>query len=159
MTYYENRSTMKNILLTGMQRSMQRNPMGWILGVLGVVAFFFVLYYAVTGIMTILSYVTPVLLVLTAIINYRVITSYIAMVWNLLKSNFLMGLVAVLLTAVAYPLVAGFLFFQAIVSNRVGAMQERMGQGRIDEYDDYEDISEPSEELILKQPEIRRNER
>lgn len=150
---------MKNILFKELQRSIQRNPSGWIMGVIGIIAFFVIMYYMVTGIFTILSWVAPILLVLTAVINYRVITSYIGMVWSLLKSNALMGLVAVVLTVFAYPLVAGFLFFQAIVSNRVNSMKRNFEQAQIEEYADYEDISEPSEELILKQPEIRRNER
>ncbi len=147
---------MKNILFKGMQRSLAKNPGQWLVGLLMLIAFFFVLFYMVKGIYSILSMVAPVLLLITAIINYRVITGYLGMLWSVFKNNWIVGLLGAILTVVGFPFVSGFLFFKAIVGRKINSIQAELQQKQQGEYVDYEDLTEePPEQLILKEPEKR----
>ncbi len=143
-----------------MQGRAARNPGQWIMGLLGLIAFFFVLFWMLKGIYSILSFVAPVLLLITALINYRVITGYMGMLWSVFKSNWMLGILGAILTVIGFPFVSGFLFFKALVTRKIDSIQQEMIEKRQGEYVDYEDISdEPSEELILKEPEIKNENR
>lgn len=151
---------MKNIFFRELQGNMSKNPGQWLMGLLGLIAFFFVLFFLVKGVFTILSFVAPVLLILTAIINYRVITSYVSMLWSLFKKEWWLGILGAILTVVGFPFVSGFLFFKALLLRKVDSIQSEMEGRRNDEFIDYEDLSEePSEQLILKEPEPKANNR
>ena len=151
---------MKNILFREMQRSLSKNPGQWIMGVVGLIAFFFVLFWLMKGVFTILSFVAPVLLILTALINYKVITGYVGMLYTLFKNQWWMGLLGVILTVVGFPFVSGFLFIKALLMRKVGSIQAEMEQKRDGEFIEYEDLSEdPPERLILKEPQAEPKER
>ena len=143
-----------------MQRSVSDKPGQWLVGLLGLIAFFFVLFWLVKGLYSILSLAAPILLIITAIINYRVITGYVAMLWSVFKSNWLMGILGAILTVVGLPFVSAFLFGKALLLRKVNAIQADIKKKEADEYVEFEDISdEPSEKLILKEPEVKKQDR
>ncbi len=145
---------MKNILFKETQRSLSRNPGQWLIGLLGLIAFFFVLFWLVKGLYSFLSLIAPVLLIITAILNYRVITGYVAMLWSVFKSNWLMGILGAILTVVGLPFVSGYLFVKAILLKKIDSIQTAVEKEQQGEYMEFEDLSEePSETLILKEPE------
>lgn len=141
-----------------MQSRVNNNPLQWFMGVIALIAFFIVLFWVFKGIFVLLSYVAPVLLLITAIINYRVITDYLGMLWSVFKKNWLLGILGGVLTVVGFPLVSGFLFVKALFLNKVKAIKEEQEVRQKGEFIEYEDLSEedPAEKLILKEPEIRK---
>jgi len=151
---------MKDILFRELRRSIGKNTGAWILGLVGLIAFFFVLFWMLKGLFSILAFIAPVLLVITAIINYRVITGYVKMLWDVFNKNWMMGILGVILTVVGFPLISGFLFFQALVMRKVGSIQADIETKRKGEFVEYEDLSdEVPEKLILKQPEPKKQDR
>jgi hypothetical protein len=151
---------MKNILFKEMQGNMSKNPGQWLMGLLGLIAFFFVLFWLMKGVFTILSFIAPVLLILTAIINYRVITDYVVMLWSVFKNNWIVGILGAILTVVGFPFVSGFLFAKALLLRKVGSIQAEVENQRKGEFVEYEDLTpEPDETLILKEPEPQRPEK
>lgn len=143
-----------------MQRSLTKNPGAWLIGLVGLIAFFFVLFWMVKGIYSILAFIAPVLLVITAIMNYRVITGYVGMLWSVFKNNWMMGILGAILTVVGFPLISGFLFFKALFLRNVGNLAADNQGKREDEFTEYEEIDEEvPEQLILKEPEIKKESR
>lgn len=87
----------------------------------------------------------PVLLIATLIINYRVITNFFKMIWALLKSRPILGMVAVVFTALLMPLVVVILFVQALFLRKVAKAQQKADVRRHGEWANYEVIDEQQE--------------
>ena len=72
-----------------------------------------------------------------------------------------MGIVGIVLSFVAFPLVSAFLFGKAVLLKKVGSLRDNMKQKEEAEYTDYEEIEEDDplvlddlEPLDKKQPEV-----
>lgn len=135
-------------------RRVDMNPFGNIGSLLVTIAVLIGLYYLVTGFFTLLSFITPGLLIGAAILNWRVFPDYASWIWKQLQSNILFGILAVLFTVVALPVVSGFLFFRAYFRYQRGKVSPQFEQRNDDDFIDFEEVEEmPSERLEL--PEIR----
>jgi uncharacterized membrane protein len=100
-----------------------------------------------------LYFIAVPLLIITAIINHKVILNYFKNIGNLYRKNIGWGIGATALSAVFYPVVILFLFLQAMAHRKVAKMQEkqntnyqgyegsmfREGTNR-GEYVDYEEV-------------------
>ena len=126
------------------------NPLGGIGAIVILVLFFVALYFVAKGLFTLLSYVAPVLLILTLIIDYKVVIDFGKWIIKLFKNNVLTGILAVVLTIIGFPIAAGFLFFRAMVRRKLRSMGEQVDQR--DEFTDYEEVVE--EEDFLELPPI-----
>ncbi len=127
------------------RNNFSNNPMPWITGIFGLIALLVVLYYLFKGIFWVLSWVAPVLLVATLIINYKVVLNYIQFVLGLFRTNILLGLLLSIFTFVGFPIVAAGLFFVAVSQRKVlktfEGMSDRSGNSADNvEYSDYEEI-------------------
>ncbi|MBP6566265.1 MAG: hypothetical protein KA270_03800, partial [Saprospiraceae bacterium] len=90
------------------------SPFGFLGPLLILAVFFTALFFLAKGVFWLLSWVAPILLIITLIIDYTVVTDFFKFVWKLLKENTIMGILAVLLVVFGYPIVAGYLFFKAL---------------------------------------------
>lgn len=90
------------------------NPVNLIIGLLIVFIFLFGLFRLAAFVYKILAAITPVLLIATAIIDYKVIVSYATRLGNLVKQNTWMGVISIVLSIVAFPVVAAYLLYQAL---------------------------------------------
>ncbi|MEM8523377.1 MAG: hypothetical protein AAGG68_01980 [Bacteroidota bacterium] len=103
-----------------------------------------------------LSLIAIPLLLITAIIDYKIIVNYFNWVVNLGKNNLLLGIGAGLLSIFFYPVVAAILFGRAFFTWRLKrGMKEReeemaSEQQQIGEYIDFEEIKKPRQKV--KQP-------
>ncbi len=96
------------------------------------------LFFLARAVFSVLAWIAPVLLLLALIINYRTVVNFGKWLWELLLRSPLMGVLAILLTFVGFPVVAAFLFGKSFIDRRMRRyMQE---QGMIDEYIDYEEV-------------------
>lgn len=123
--------------------------MGLIL--LGLVLFF--IYIIFKGLFALASTIMPVLAIATIFIDYKVYVSFGKTLVNLLKSNILLGLGAVALTFIAFPLVILFLFSKALIKRFAlksvkdnPLFQEKKHE---DEYLDYEEIEVEAEDIPM----------
>jgi predicted membrane protein len=125
------------------------NPFNSLISLLIFGGVLFLLYFLVSGFFKLLYVAAPVLLVVTLIINYRVVRDYAASIVTTMQSDILMGMVKVLFTVLCYPLVIGWLFAKALIYRKVSTLQQdfqkKMTQSDLTQDVDYEEIS--SEEL------------
>lgn len=140
---------------------MQQRPnffqirMNGIIGLIGVILFFVLLFFIAQGIFKILAWAAPVLIIGALLINYRTVVGYLRFLWNTLRRNPLLGILGIILTVIGFPVVSGYLFGKAILDRRVASFQREIQRRRDGELIDYEDVTEKSREkevLVLKKP-------
>ena len=102
------------------------NPLGSYGGLVVLILFFVLLYFVAKGIFTILSFAAPVLFIASLLIDYTATKDFFKFIVRLFKNNVLVGILAVLLVVVGYPIVAGFLFFRSLLRRKLKGMTEEM---------------------------------
>ena len=105
------------------------------------------LFYVARGIFTLLAWAAPVLLIITLIIRHQVILSYGKMVLNLLKKNPLMGVVAIVLTIIGFPIVAFALFGKALLDRKIDKLGDLRQEAYKDEFVEYEELDDDALQL------------
>ena len=126
-------------------------PFGF-LGPLIILAIFFtILFFVARGVFWLLSWVAPVLLLITLIIDYKIVTNFLKFVWKLLQENPLMGIVALLLIFFGYPVIAGFLFFKAVTKRSLQKAVNRMEKER-NTYTEYEEVNDDDDSFLELPP-------
>jgi len=119
------------------------------------------MYFLVTSLFKILYFLSPLLLILTLIFDYKVIIKYGKMIVRFFKKNWLMGILLGVLTVLAFPFVMGGLFFNAFMNWRIKRGQKKYGSPLIKEksgFSDYE-IVDDEEALDLSELEKLKKER
>jgi predicted membrane protein len=123
-------------------------PFGFLVPLIILVLFFTAIYLIAKGMFWILSYASPVLFILTLLINYRVITGYFQWIWTLLTNQLPVGLIMVLITFFGYPFVAGYLFVKALTLRSIKKSFEK-AKTTENTYTDYEEVTEDTSFLEL----------
>ena len=132
-------------------------PFNSILGILIMVGIIFGIYYISTLFFRLLYFLSPILLVATLIIDYKVVLNFGKWLINLTKRNLLMGVGAILLTLLAYPVVSAFLFGKALFKKRVKQAQQAFENQRQGELVDFEEIESKPTKLEL--PELEKKQK
>lgn len=140
----------------------QKNSWKFIIG--GIILLIF-LFWLAKGIFNILNIIAPFLLILTLVLNYRVVLGYGKWLLDLLKRDFLMGILACLGTVVFFPLVSGYLFAKVLLLRKVSSLKAPFAQinweSAEDGFTNYEEvIPQKTEKLELPQqskPKIEHN--
>lgn len=127
------------------------SPFGGILSLVLIVLFFVGLYWIASKVFALLYYASPVLLVVAAILDYKVITNYVKYVFKLLNNNLLLGLGMVLLTFFGFPVVAAYLAFRAWVRYKL----RKRGHLEKETYVEYEEISNDVMDLEELPPKVK----
>ncbi len=131
----------------------QKSPFGSIGALLILVLLFVSMYFIAKGVFTILSWVAPVLLILSLLIDYRAALGYVKFLWNMIKTKPLFGIIATILTIIGYPIAAGFIFFKALLNRKLGSMKEAY-EKKEEDFTEYEELKE--EEDFLELPELEK---
>ncbi len=124
------------------KRNIEINPLSSIFGVLTIVLIFAGLFFIVGGIGRLLGFIAPVLIIATAIIDYKVLLNYGKWVLNLLKKDILIGIGGILLTVVGFPFVVAFLFVKALLYRKVKKMNKEFENENSGGYLEYEEIQD-----------------
>ena len=112
------------------------------------------LFFLVTSLFKILYYLSPLLLILTLIFDYKVVIRYVKMLGRFFRKNWLFGILLTVLSVLAFPLVTAGLFFNAFMNWRMRRAEKRYGvhhPGGEKKFSDFELLEE--EEIELKQEE------
>lgn len=115
---------------------------------IGLVIFLAIGYFVIKGLFTALSYVAPVLLLLAAILEYTVIIDFVRFIFKTLKEKPILGLLAIVLTIVGYPVVFGYLFLKAWTRRRMKKHAEEIEKQR-NRYDAYEEVGEDEADFLI----------
>ena len=141
-----------------MQRRLFRlDPLSAILfGVLVLVA----IYFIASALWKLVYYAAPVLLIVALILNYKTVTGYLKWILHLLRTSLVTGIVMVLVTIFASPLVAAFLFATALFKFQVKRKMRQADEARNGKYIDYEIVEEAprSRERITMPREERKDD-
>jgi len=124
------------------------------------VLFLVALFFIARGVYRILAWVAPALLILTMVIRFRVVSNFGRTLWKLLNRKPLVGALAVILTILAFPLVALFLFGQAVFTKRLDDARKVYDEKRYGVETDYEEVDSEinlREFRIPEQPEVSQN--
>ena len=107
----------------------------------------FALFFIARGILTLLTWVSPLLLIATLVINRRVITDYIKWIWNKIKTRWPVGILLAIFSIVGFPLVAAFLFFKALVKNKMDQLQPSDEEATFVPFEEL-----PTDDLDISEP-------
>ncbi len=129
---------------------------GGILGLVMLVGLLMVLFFMFKGIFSILSFVAPVLFIITLFIKHSVVTDYAKFIIKTFKENAGMGILYGIGTFVGFPLVIAYLFAKALMLYQV---EKRFGKKQ-PKYVEYEEVEEQKvdDEDFLELPEIEKVE-
>lgn len=133
--------------------TQQNRPFVSLTGAITMILGMVVLFYLAKGIFTILAWVAPVLLILTLVINHKVVLNYGKWIFNQFKAkNWPVALGATALTVFAFPFVSLFLFGKAIIMKKIteafpGAAEAAQQSQKEDDFVEYEEIVEDPLEL------------
>ena len=137
------------------RRKVDVNPFNSITSILFLVFAFVALYWLATGIFKILTVAAPFLLIATLIIDYTVVLNYGKWLWNLLRTNPLMGIGGILLTFFGFPIISGFLLGKALLYRKVNKIQKEFDTKQNGEFAEYEEVDEEPQ-IRMELPEIKK---
>ena len=102
---------------------------GWY-GLIIMVIVLVLLFFLVKSIFNILYYLSPLLLVLTLLFDYKVIVKFLSWWWKLFKSNWIYGLGVAILSGIGFPILTGGLFINAFMNWRVKRAKKKQGKNK-----------------------------
>lgn len=129
------------------------NPLGSISAIIGLIIFFVVAYYLLSAVLSFFAWiVAPVLLLITAFIDYTVITDFVKWIFNLSSRNWIYALVALAVILGLYFLsfdllinallssVSAFLFGKALFKQKIKSVKEKFEEREKGEFVEYEEV-------------------
>jgi hypothetical protein len=142
------------------QRSYQfggnnKSPFQGIVGIVVGILFLFALFYFVQFLFKILWFLLPVIVIATAIIDYKVILNYFGWIGKLFKSNALAGLAMSALTIIGAPVVALFLLGKALLRKKIKDVQTEAEVRQNGEFVEYEELDSETMDLPPLEPPLR----
>jgi len=137
--------------MTQQRSDFNISPMRTIIGLIFMILILYGLYSLAVFIFKMLMYLSPVLLIATAVIDYSVITGFFNWLGRVYKSNSTTGIILMLLSAVAFPITSLFLFSRAMFRRKINQLNSRMKEEyerrERGTYTDFEEIDEQPLEL------------
>ncbi|GJM32200.1 MAG: hypothetical protein DHS20C18_12010 [Saprospiraceae bacterium] len=119
---------------------MGGNPSSSITGVILMVFFLIALFYLARIVFQILYFLAPVMLIATLIIDYKVVWSYLQWMGRLLKNNPLLGVGAIVLNVLCFPLITAFLLGKALLKRKVKQVRNEVERNKEGEFVEFEEI-------------------
>lgn len=127
------------------------------------VLFVVIAYFFFKALLWVLGIATPIMVIATLFINYKVYPEYLQMVASLFKRSPFMGIATGALTFFAFPLVAAFLLAKALFYKKINKVHQDIRKKEEKEYVEYEEVEEDieyqDEPLELKEIEKMKEQR
>lgn len=108
------------------------------------------LFFVAKGVFWLLSILAPILLIAAVIIDHKVLINYVKWLVDMVKRNVLVGLVAIVLSVIGYPVVFALLFGRALMNRKIRDIekQERIfREGELVDFEEMESKAPPPVEL------------
>lgn len=135
--------------------NFEGNPFSSIFGIIFVLLFLVGLYFIARFIFNILYYLSPILLIATLIVDYKVVLGYAQWLIGLVKQNPLMGIGAIVLSALGFPVLTAFLLGKALFKKRIKQAQAEVRRTREGEFVEYEELEEEVQDEPIELPEAK----
>lgn len=130
-------------------------PFNSLVGILMVVGVILAIYYISSLVFKLLYFISPLLLVATLIIDYKVVVNFGKWLISLIKRNTILGIGATLLSLVAYPITSLFLLGTALFKRKVNQVRTNYQMQKEGELVDFEEIESRPSKLELPDLEKR----
>ncbi|MBT8218269.1 MAG: hypothetical protein KJP00_00480 [Bacteroidia bacterium] len=133
-----------------MSSNQTNKPFVSLLGAVTMIAAIILLFMLARGIFTILSFIAPILLLITLFIDYKVVLNYGKWILRQFSSggNWIVGVGASIFTVLAFPLVSVFLFGKAFLTKKISqSIPGTTSYRKEEDFADYEVIDESPLEL------------
>lgn len=127
-----------------------------IIGFVFLMMLFVALFFLAKGLFTILTWISPVLIIGALIINYRTIINYFRFMLSLLQRNILTGIVAIILSVIGFPILSGVLFGKAILDRKVKKFVQAHKAREQAEFVGYEEVIPQKKETTLDLPPLEK---
>jgi len=124
-------------------------PINLIIGIAVIIIFIVGLLRLASFMFSLLSYITPVLVIAAAIIDHKVIVNYAKWLISLWKKDTLRGVLATIATVFGFPVVAAYFLVRALYNKNYinlslgGKKQESNEVQEEGEYINFEELEEP----------------
>lgn len=132
------------------------SPFSTVTGIIIAVLFFLLLFYLTKIVFTILWYASPVLFIASLIIDHKVFLGYTKWIGGHLKRNPIVGIGAIVLSALLFPLTALFLLGKALFRKKVKEAQQEYENRTQGELIDFEVVDDHLMDEDLKLPPIEK---
>jgi hypothetical protein len=141
-----------------------RSPLGGIGGFIVGLVILYVLYRVAVGVFSLLWWAGPFIFIASLIIDHKVFLGNVGSIKRLFQRNWIMGLVAGVLSIVLYPLVSSYLLGMALFKKKISAKAAEADVRRNGEWADFEEVPEEPMNLDIDyeelppapEPELRR---
>lgn len=113
--------------------------------VVGAIIGLIILFWLAKGVFYILNIAAPFLLIITMIMNYKVVLGFGSWLLDLLKKDIIVGLLASVGTVVFFPVVSAYLFGKMLLLRKVNKMKSDYTDQSYnikDDYTSYEEVDE-----------------
>ncbi len=112
------------------------------LGIIIIVAIIIFIFFIIQNLYKLFALLAPVFLILTAILDYRVIAKFGIVIYELLRYRTVLGILAVIFSIIGLPFVSAAMFFNAFMNFKT----KRRNKKR---YIDYEDVSDKDDDILI----------
>lgn len=129
------------------------NPWGLLLGLIIFVLGLIGLFWLAQFVFRILFYLSPFLLLGSIFLDRGVILGYIRLLSNLLRRNALVGILAIALSVIGFPVVSAYLFLRALIRWRLRKEKQMNDRRTSGEYVSFEELPEQQEFPLPDEPE------
>lgn len=123
------------------------SPFKGLIGIAVAIFFFIALFWFMQFLFNLLWMALPVIIIATAIIDYKVILNYFSWVGRLFRGNWLAGLLVGILTIVGAPIVASFLLGKALLKKKANKIHDEVKRRQEGEFVNYEELENETLEL------------
>jgi len=118
-----------------------------IIGAIGLILFLVVAFYLVKSIVWVLALIAPVLLILTLIMDHKVVTGYLKWIGKLFRTKWYYGLGAAAMTFFGFTFVSAFLFGKAMLKKKFAG---NIGGPLRQEREEFTEFEEVESEIIME---------
>lgn len=128
-------------------RNPSNNPLSALAGLLIFVVVLVALFMLARFVFRILAFLSPALIIAALILDYKTVTGFGKWLIDQVRSNPLLGIAAIVLTVLGFPLVSAFLAGKALLTRNVRKAREEQEQQQRGEYIDFEELDDQPLEL------------
>lgn len=134
------------------------SPFNALTGIVIAVLFFLLLFYLTRIVFNILWYAAPFLFIASLIIDHKVFLGYAKWIGRNLRSNPLLGIGSIVLSALLFPVTASFLFGKALFRKKIKDARKEYENQTQGQLVDFEEIveDEPLSDETLQLPPIEK---
>lgn len=137
-------------------------PFSSVVGIIIGILFFLLVFYLTKIVFKILWFLAPLLFVASLIIDHTVFLSYVKWIGGMLKRNPLVGIGAIVLSGLLFPLTASFLFGKALFRKKMKDAQkeyETRTKGELIEFEEIVEEEDLRPEDTLRLPPMEKEPR